>query len=252
MRLRGGLQLAFTYKLLLMAAGVVSLPWKHEAARFTLDNEKRFVTVVYNATNAARHAFKLASVVLASGAYSRVCPLRQYIEAPYVTFADTQIFLFDVETDDIGAFLNAIQATTQFQSSIVVAVNDDPLRKLGESALRRHLEQWRRNALFYAFLADRWTEVISARSGFRIMEVKFVEGGGRTVEDGDRDLQGLGFRSTSMPWAHYYRLGDCSGDGTSCASHSGYLHDYMQLLSRRDRETLLQNWGLNLHVDSES
>jgi hypothetical protein len=203
-----------------------------DVAKFLSDNGFKFVTMIENSTMPSQTMSKLTQDIVKHGT-SRVqtSTINTHMINYAFNFMDTNIFIYDIQNDNIQTFFSIISLTPVRSSVIIMKYL---WTKSMMTILKRNLELFRLDALFYIVLSSHqgvtWHQVITLKSGFSMTELRFSLGNGQIVEN--YNLNGLTIHTIGINYAPYLTLEDCDQNGRKCRSN-GYLKQYTDVLAKQ-------------------
>ena len=157
----------------------------------------------------------------------------KYINEMHQMNVDCQVILFDLKKDDLQLVMGLVSETKVARSILLLK---DPWTADEEQKMTNILATHGKNSFFYISVpltsnsqrSFSWFQIITTISGYSKSELLFW-GNTMKIEE-DFDLQGLRLNSISLSWQPYLNMEECNGH--ICSHQSGYLKDYMDILSK--------------------
>jgi hypothetical protein len=211
---------------------IATIQLQLDVPKFLSDNGFKFVTLIENSTMPSQTMSKITGDIVKRGTSRvRTSTMNAHMTNYAYNFIDANIFLYDIQNDDVQTFLLYV-SLAPVRSSVIVT------KYLWTESmmiiLRRNLDLFRLNALFYFVLSSHqgvtWYQVTTLKSGFSMTELIFSLENGQIVED--YDLNGLTVNTIGLNYAPYFTLKNCDQNGRKCRS-TGYMKPYMDVLAQQ-------------------
>jgi hypothetical protein len=211
---------------------IATIQLQLDVPKFLSDNGFKFVTLIENSTMPSQTMSKITGDIVKRGTSRvRTSTMNAHMTNYAYNFIDANIFIYDIQNDDLQTFLHYV-SLAPVRSSVIVT------KYLWTESmmiiLRRNLDLFRLNALFYFVLSSHqgvtWYQVTTLKSGFSMTELIFSLENGQIVED--YDLNGLTVNTIGLNYAPYFTLKNCDQNGRKCRS-TGYMKQYMDVLAQQ-------------------
>ena len=202
---------------------------------FLLDNGHHYVDLFYNSSNWRGIEFE--------DLYLTRLTFEDIEKAHNNSFG---IFMFDATKDDLKSFLSAITHRRIKMSLLIIS---EPWEGKDMNEIKQKLLELKVTAFFYIATPTSnstcltWHQIISLNTGSVLNHLEFATNTSKIIEK--FDMQGLEIRSSSLSWAPYLTIENCSANGLDCENNHGYLIDLMDKLAVKFNFTYVSEKNMN-------
>jgi hypothetical protein len=204
---------------------------QEDMQRFLSNNGFKYVTFIENSTSPSETMVKMVRTIAQAGtSYLQTLTMYEYPKTYTFQFLDVQVFIMDVQNDDIYSFLHAI-SQAPVRSSVLCTKS--AWTDSEETYFKKTLAEFKHDSFFYLAVSSEvmvnWFQVITLKSGYSMTKLKFSPNTFQMIED--YDLKGITVYSISLSQASFIQFEDCDQDGKQCKTY-GYLKDYIDVIAQ--------------------